>query len=116
MCLPPQLLSNQFKLPVTYHLRNTKTWKIKGNVVTMMICHIFEPISFFYYVVITIANFSYIRGPLFFVQWIVALSSTFFQTTIKFVVQVKKRYVAFEDPMKFPFAKLSPKFFKGEGM
>jgi hypothetical protein len=39
--------------------------KINGNVVMMMIYHIFEPKCFFRCVVITIAIFNYSRGPLF---------------------------------------------------
>jgi hypothetical protein len=110
-CLPPQSLFNQSKFPVMYNLCNKKTRKIRGNVVTMMICHIFEPISFFHCVVIAIAIFNYSGGPCLFCAMDGYLSNTFFQTTIKFVVKVKKMYVAFEVPMKFPFAKLSPKFF-----
>jgi hypothetical protein len=92
--LPPQSLFGQFKFPVTYHLCNKKTRKIRGNVVTM-ICHIFEPISFFYCVVIAIVIFNYNRGPCLFCVMDGCLSSMFFQNTIKFVVKVRKMYVAF---------------------
>jgi len=63
MCLPPQLLFGQSKFPITYHLCNKKMGKIRGNVITMMICHIFEPISFSRCAIIAIFNYS--RGPLF---------------------------------------------------
>jgi len=65
MCLPPQLLFGQFKFPITYNLCNKKTGKIRGNVITMTICHIFEPISFSHCAIIAIAIFNYSREPLF---------------------------------------------------
>jgi len=111
MCLPPQSLFGQFQFPITYHLCNRKMGKFRGNVVTMMICHIFEPISFFRCAVIATAVFSYSRGSLF----VLCDGSLPFQAhsfkQLSNVIQVRKMYVAFEDLMKFPFAELSPKFF-----
>lgn len=65
MCLLLQLLFGQFKFPTIYQQRNKKTGKIKGNVIMMMICHIFELISVFCCVIMAIVNFSYSKGPLF---------------------------------------------------